>query len=67
MKARLLAQRRRYVYIFQVFASSTQLGLRWLDVGISCVKIVQLLKEYQMVFRAGQRDPCTRDVAKNHA
>ncbi len=23
-----------------------------------------LVKEYQMVFHAGQRDPCTRDVAR---
>ena len=28
------------------------------------MQIFNLLKDYSMVFRAGLRDPCTRDVAR---
>jgi hypothetical protein len=31
---------------------------------LSPLKKVRIIKEYRMVFRAGLRDPCTRDVAR---
>jgi hypothetical protein len=43
-----------------VFLSFMQL-ISWADIGMY---IYFKIKEYRMVFRAGLRDPCTRDVAR---
>jgi hypothetical protein len=32
--------------------------------NVSCAQGITRIKEYRMVFRAGLRDPCTRDVAR---